>query len=310
MQDWEVMASVNVQQTFRRPWRKSTRRLSSRLLCCSCLSGEENDPLQQQEKRINRAPPQLHMDKLGSGEKEPIQITVEDLGELNTSFSLSEEDPLTYRNNMARSASSVSVCKRALKKKRLKPLVSLPLPLQPEPATTTAVDGEEEENPFLFESGADGPPPSGSLLTPPVINLIPPTPSDVVDDDQFFDNRSEESVRHTCGSDGSCVASDLESYEENIESVEAEKSKEEIESVENKAGVDRAAEPECPTDQFDKEGGAVPLTEGDKGKAKSRFLPSAYQVAPLPEFSQKSESNSDCYSKISMQYTSSLGKYG
>lgn len=285
------MASANAekQRPRRRPWRKSTQRLTRRLFWCSCLQGEENDPLQEQEKKINGGPQHPRLNQWGSGEKDAIQITVEDLGIVNTSFSLFEEDPLTPRNNVARSASTAW----ALKKKRLKPLSSLPAQLQVESAissTSGEDDEEEEEDPLLFGSGTDSTPASGSLLAPPVINLIPPTPSDVVDDDQFFDINSEESAAHTSGSDGSFAAGDQESYEEKMESVEAEGSTEEYKMAENKVSADSAAGPEKGlSDHFGEEREAVPTKEGDKEKTIPKFLRSAYQVAPLPEYPQKCE---------------------
>ncbi len=292
------MASANgeKQRPRRRPPRKSAQRLARGLFCCSCLRGEENDPLQEQERKINGGPQHPHLDQRGSGEREAIQITVEDLGIVNSSFSLFEEDPVTSRNNMARSVSSVSACPRALKKRRLKPLSSLPIQPQAKPAivsTSGEDEEEEEEDPLLFESGTDSTAASGSLLTPPAINLIPPTPSDVADDDQFFDINSEESVAHTSASDGSFAAGDQDSYEEKMESVEAEESTEEITLAERKVSADSAAEPEEGlSDQFGEEREAVPTKEEDKEKT-NRFLRSAYKVAPLPEYPQISESNSD-----------------
>lgn len=301
-------ASAEKQRPRRLPWRKSTQRLSRGLFCCSCLRGEDKDPLQEQEKEINGGPQHPHVDQWGSCEKEAIQITVEDLGIVNTGFSLFEEDPLTPRNSAARSASSVSACSRALKKKRLKPLSSLPIQPRAESAVTSTSgedDEEEEEDPLLLERAIDSAPASGSLLTPPVINLIPPTPSDVVDDDQFFDVNSEESVAHTSGSDGSFAAGDQESYEEKMESTEAEESTEEFTQAENEVSADSAAEPEEGlSDQLGEEREAVPTKEGGKVKTRPRFLRSAYQVAPLPEYPQKSESNSDNISSaISLKFT-------
>ncbi|XP_034465310.1 uncharacterized protein LOC117775875 isoform X1 [Hippoglossus hippoglossus] len=287
------MASANAETLLhrKRPWRERTRRLSCRLFCCSCLPCEERDSLREQEMKINGGPQHPHLDQRGSGEKEAIQITVEDLGIVNTSFSLLDEDPLTSRNSMARSASSVSVCPRALKKKGLKPLSSLPIQLQSEPAvasTSGEDDEEDEEDPLLYDSGTDSTPASGSLLTPPVINLIPPSPSDVVDDDQFFDINSEESVAHTSGCDGSFAAGDQESYEEKMESVEAEEPNEGLPVDENKVGLDNPAEPEeGPSGRFEEEGESVPTKE----ETKTRILRSAYQVAPLPEYPQRRSIN-------------------
>lgn len=252
------------------------------------------DPLQERDKNIYGGPQHPHLDERGPGEMEAIQITVEDLGIVNTSFSLCEEDPLTLRNSMARSASLVSACPRALKKRRLKPLSSLPIQPQAKPAITSNSgedDEEEEEDMLLYESGTNSTAASGSLLAQPFINLIPPTPSDVADDDQFFDINSEESAAHASCSDGGFAAGDQEGCEKKMERVEAEESSEEFTLAETMVSADSAAEPEeGQSDQFGQEREALPTTEGDREKTKPRLLRSAYQVAPLPEYPQKSES--------------------
>lgn len=279
----------------RRSWRKSVQHRARRLFCCSCLPGEEMDPLQQQDRNIHGSPLHPHVDKYGPGEKETIQITVEDLGIVNTSFSMFEEDPPNPRNSMARSASLVSACPKALKKRRLKSLSSLPL--QPQtilgsPITSREDDDEEEEDMLLYESGTNSTQASGSLLAQPVIHLIPPTPSDVAEDDQFFDINSEESVAHMSGSDGGFVAKDGENCEKRTERVEAEESLEEFPQAENMVNVDSAAEPEeGQSDHFAEEKDALPTAEGDKQKTRQRLLRNSYQVAPLPEHPQKSESS-------------------
>ncbi|KAA8583976.1 hypothetical protein FQN60_015184 [Etheostoma spectabile] len=291
------MASANAekQRPCRRPWRKRTQSLTGRLFCCSCWRGEERDTLQEQEKKMSAGPKHSHLDQGESRERKAIQITVEDLGIVNTSFTLFEEDPVTLMNSMVRSASSASACRRALKKQRLKPLSSLPIESQAQAAITSTSgedDEEDEEDPLLFESGTDDTPTCDSLLTPPVINLIPPTPSNVVDDDQFFDRNSEESVAHTSGSDGTFAASDQESYEEKMESVEKEESTEEFTLAENKVSADYTAEPEeDPSDECGEEREAMTAKEGDEEKTKSRFLRCAYQVAPLPKYPQKRNFN-------------------
>lgn len=256
------------------------------------MRGEEKDSLQGQERKINSGPQDPHLDQRGSGEMQAIQITVEDLGIVNSSFSLFEEDLLTPGTGMACSASSVCACTRALKKKRLKPLSSLPIQAKMA-ATCTSVedDEEEEEDTLLFGSGTNSTAASGSLLTQPVINLIPPTPSDVADDDQFFDINSEESVAHTSGSDGSFAAGDEDSYKEKTERVETEESSEEFTVAESKVSADGAATEEGQSDQLGEDKEPMPTEVGDKEKTKPRFLRSIYQVAPLPECSQKSESN-------------------
>lgn len=288
------MANTEKQRPRRRQWGMSAQRFSRRL-CCSCLCGEK-DPLQEQEKKINGGPLHPHLDQRGSGEKEAIQITVEDLGIVNTSFSLFDEDPLTPRNSMARSASSVSACSRALKKKRLKTLSSLPIQPQADSAITFSNgedDEQDEEDPMLFESGTESTAASGSLLTPPVINLIPPTPSDVVDDDQFFDINSEDSVAHTSGSEGSLTTGDQESFEEKMQCVKVEVSQEGCTVDDDKTNADIEAENEEASREEEpgEQRQVAPIKMEDKEKAKPNFLPSAYQVAPLPEYRPKCESD-------------------
>ncbi|KAG7512295.1 spindle pole body component 110-like [Solea senegalensis] len=287
------MEGACAEERQRRPrrWKKSPARLSRGLFCCSCWPCEERDSLQEQEMKINGDPQYPRLDHKGSREKEAIQITVEDLGIVNTSFNLLDEDPLTPENNMGHLASSVSACARALKKKGLKPLSSLPIEPQTRGDITSAsIDGdaEKKEDPLLYESGTDSAPMPGSLLTPPVITLIPPTPSDVAEDDQFFDINSVDSVAHTSGSDGSFAVSDQECYEDKIEGAVAEESDEGLTGTERGDGDDNAAEPEeVLSDGFAEEREAVPTKE----KTKARFLRSAYQVAPLPECPQRRRFN-------------------
>lgn len=284
------MASADAegQLPCRRSWRKSVQCRVRRLFCCSCLPGEEMDPLQEQDRNIP------HVDKRGPEPKETIQITVEDLGIVNTSFSTFEEDPHNPRSSMPRSASLVSACPKALKKRRLKSLSSLPL--QPQTIlgitiTSREDDDEEEEDILLYESGTNSTEASGSLLAQPVINLIPPTPSDVADNDQFFDINSEESVARVSSSDGGFVAKDEENCEKRTERAEAEESLEEFPQAENMVNVDSAAEPgEGQSDHFAEENEALPTAEGDKQKTRPRLLCNS-QVAPLPEHPQKSESS-------------------
>lgn len=252
------------------------------------------DPLQEQRRKVKGGPQPSHVDER-PGENEAIQITVEDLGIVNTGFSLLQEDPVTQRSSITHSASSVSASPRALRKKRMKPLSSLPIQAQAKPFCTISTnrdnDEEEEEDMLLCESGTNSTAASGSLLAQPVINLIPPTPSDVADDDQFFDVNSEEGVTHVSGSDGSFAGG--ESYEDKVEREEAEKLEEEMSLAENKDSVDSAAESvEGQSGQIGEEREALPAEEGDKEKIKPKLLCGAYQVAPFPEYPQKSESES------------------
>ncbi|KAL6101644.1 uncharacterized protein ACO6RY_16843 [Pungitius sinensis] len=278
------------------PWRKRTQRVSRRLLCCSCLSGEERDPLQQQERTINGDSRHPHSDRRGSSERKAIQITVEDLGIVNTSFSLCEEDTSTLSHNgTARSASSVSSCLRALKKKRLRPLFSLPMNIQGKLAiTSTTGEGDEEEeddDPFEFEIGTGVAPAPGSLLSPPAINLIPPTPSDVVDDDQFFNVHMEDIVANDAASGGSFGAGDHESYEESMKGAEAKESTVEFPLAEHTVSADNSAEPEeglrDKSGEEEEEEEAETTKDGDEEKTKPRLLHCVYQVAPLPKYTPK-----------------------
>lgn len=279
------MAKANaVKQRARRcPWRKSPQCFSGRLFCCSCLRGEK-DPLKKQEKKINGAPLHAHSDQRGSGEKETIQITVEDLGIVNTNFSLFDEDSLTPRNSMSRSASSVYACSRALKKKRLKPLSSLSVQPQAEAAVTSSNgEDDEQEDEVLSGSKLD----RENFLTPPVINLIPPTPSDLAEIDKFFEMNSEESVTHTTGIDGSVAACDQD--EDKTKSVETEQPKKVCVLAESTANSE--VEPERGLrDELGEQREAVSIK--NKEKTKGELFRTTFQVAPLPELQEKSESNS------------------
>lgn len=278
------MAKANaVKQRARRcPWRKSPQCFSGRLFCCSCLRGEK-DPLRKQEKKINGAPLHAHSDQRGSGEKETIQITVEDLGIVNTNFSLFDEDSLTPRNSMSRSASSVYACSRALKKKRLKPLSSLSVQPRAKAAVTSS-NGEDDEQEDEVLSGSKLDP--ENFLTPPVINLIPPTPSDFAEIDKFFE-MNEESVTHTTGIDGSVAACDQD--EDKTKSVETEQPKKVCVLAESTANSE--VEPERGLrDELGEQREAVSIK--NKEKTKGELFRSTFQVAPLPELQEKSESNS------------------
>lgn len=259
-----------------------------------------------------------------------------------------EVAPVQMFSTFSPSSNSVSAVRRALKKKRmLKPLSSLPLQLggdqpggdQPggkqtkrrspaseeEPGANQRrnITGEgeqdeameeqekevevaEEEDSILFDTpGGSG---TGSLLTPPVINLIPPTPSDVLDEDQFFDDiiSDEESVAHTSGtgSDGSSNTAghrEEEEEEERMEDLdqepEEEGNKRDAETQERQV-VDGSKGYLGESDQEVLLHAPVPEREGEvrvkaaeeKERPKPSFLRSAYQVDPLPEYPRKSES--------------------
>lgn len=220
-------------------------------------------------------------------EKETIQIIVEDVGIVNTGFSLLDEEP--PRSSVARSASSVSACPQALKKRRLKPLSSLPRDLPLITSGTGDGDEDKEEDMLLKESGStDSTAASGSLLSQPVIHLIPPTPSDVADDGQFFDVNAEEGAERIPSRDGGRAAGDGESCEDG-EKVEAEESREELTPAEiSDDGADELEE--APNDHFGEEGEAPPARMREEERIKPRFSCSPHQVASLPEHPRKSES--------------------
>ncbi|XP_076748102.1 uncharacterized protein LOC101470155 [Maylandia zebra] len=243
----------------------------------------KQDPLRKQEKKINGAPLHAHSDQRGSGEKETIQITVEDLGIVNTNFSLFDEDSLTPRNSMSRSASSVYACSRALKKKRLKPLSSLSVQPQAEAAVTSS-NGEDDEQEDEVLSGSKLDP--ENFLTPPVINLIPPTPSDFAEIDKFFEMNSEESVTHTTGIDGSVAACDQD--EDKTKSVETEQPKKVCVLAESTANSE--VEPERGLrDELGEQREAVSIK--NKEKTKGELFRTTFQVAPLPELQEKRSFN-------------------
>ncbi|KAM3606488.1 uncharacterized protein V6R79_017272 [Siganus canaliculatus] len=278
-----IRANAEKQRPQGRPWRKNT------LFCCACFRGEEKDPLQDRQERINGGPQLLHLDQQGSSEKEAIQITVEDLGIVNAGFSLLEEDPLTLTRSITCSARSESGCQRALKKKRLKTMCSLPTQPQGNPAiacNSGKNDDEEEEeegeDSFMFQSGTNSMAASENLLTQPVINLIPPTPSDVAEDEPSFDVDSEENAAHP--------SDDKESYEENRQRDEVAGSTEEFTLSEESVSADSEEETaEGRSDQREEETESESVKERDEDEARSGFLCGANLVAPVPDYPQTND---------------------
>lgn len=221
-----------------------------------------------------------------SGEKEAIQITVEDLGMDNCSFSLLEEDHLTLRSSAAHSASSMSVSPRPLRKKQLQPLPSLRV--QPQASidittTTGRADEEEQGEIMALEDCTDNAEASGSLLEQPVINLIPPTPAAGADGDQFFDGNLEGSVEPAPESFRSSGGKN--------QNVAVSGSEEENTLAETQTSVDVGAKPGARRNvSFAKERDARTNKEEEKEKAQCGSFHSACQVVPLHQHPQKSES--------------------
>lgn len=245
--------------------RGNTIGVVQRFLCCSCFQTGRNDRLEHdQEKPQN---PKAVVDE------ENVHIVVEDLGIDNPGFSLAEVECCgpPQQINMGRSASSVSVCQRAALKKKLAPLSTLPL-------QSRAIQNNEDDSTvdsLLYGSSSTNV--GDGLLTPPVINLIPPTPSDVIDDDQFFDiNSEEESLQQTSGSEGvdsisSAAMGEQESEDDVDQDVDFE-------------GNLKIKDEEHPQPQ-----------EEEMAKKKSvdkstiHFLRSTFHVPPLPEYPRKSK---------------------
>lgn len=273
------MARAEKQLPLRQSWRKSIRR-SLRRFCCSCLPFDEMDCLQE-----NGMNGEHQRDKQESGEKEAIQIIVEDLGTDNCSFSLLEEDHLTLRSSAAHSASSMSISPRPLRKKQLQ---SLPSPGQPQASidiTTTIgqADEEEQEEMITLQYCTDNTGASGSLLEQPAISLIPPTPVAGADGDRFFDGNLEECAEPTPDSSRSSGGKN-----QNV----AVSGSEELNTLaDTQTGVDIRAKPGVRRNySFAEERDALRNKEEDKEKAQSGFVHSVCQVVPLHQHPQKSES--------------------
>lgn len=285
----------------RRSWIERTTRFARNLFRCSCMEAQERDwdTLCSQDGRDD------NLIACTAEEVESIHIIVEDLGLINPSFILctddiqveEEEDP-TPRCAMARSSSSVSVSQRAAQKRKLAPLSSLPL--QPR-AELGSVNSEEDSLVFGVGASSSVGTSDGGLLTPPVINLIPPTPSDVdtADDDQFFDiNSEEDSVALTSGSEGvdsvsSLPTGKLETDDEKdgrMREQYADEDKPEADDV--KVEDQSLSPPVKETDERDREITSVAAADVGESRAErslQSFLRSTFQVAPLPEYPRKSK---------------------
>ncbi|XP_067277821.1 uncharacterized protein [Pseudorasbora parva] len=237
-----------------------------RFLCCSCFRTVENDCLEYNQEKLQNPKPVL--------DEESVHIVVEDLGIDNPGFSLIEGKRCGPPQQFAigRSASSASVCQRAALKKKLAPLSSLPFQTR----VIQNVEDDSANDSLLYGSGSTnfG---DGGLLTPPVINLIPPTPSDVIDDDQFFDiNSEEESLQQTSGSEGvDSIGSAATGEQESEEDVVSEGNRET--KNEDHPQVEPQEEETTKKNSVD--------------KSIIHFLRSSFQVPPLPEYPRKRSLN-------------------
>ncbi|XP_055018936.1 uncharacterized protein LOC110156877 [Boleophthalmus pectinirostris] len=213
------------------------------------------------EDKINGSPQKLNLD--GPGAMEAEQTATEDIGIVNSAFSLFEEEPLT------RSASSVSQCLRYQQKKKLQPLSSLPTVLQPELAITFISGDDDEEEELLFDDETQA----------PSINLIPATPSDVVEDEQFFDVTLEDVVAEITDNDGK------EDCQEEVKDVEPIEGGTMTQNREN-GGETEECEEEDKVKELDEKKKVVVVTKEEKKKPKPRLLRSGYLMTQLPVFTQ------------------------
>lgn len=244
-----------------------------RFLCCSCFRTVENDCLKYNQEKPQNLKPVV--------DEENVHVVVEDLGIDNPGFSLAEVKRYgpPQQITIGRSASSVSVCQRAALKKKLAPLSSLPF-------QSRVIQNNEDDSAIdylLYGSGSINVE-DGGLLTPPVINLIPPTPSDVIEDDQFFDiNSEEESLQQTSGSEGvDSIGSAATGEQESEEDVDQD--------------VEFEGNPETKTQEHPQvEPQEEDMTKKNSmDKAKIHFLRSSFQVPPLPEYPRKSKRRQQC----------------
>lgn len=222
-------------------------------------------------------------DKQELEEKRAIQITVEDLGTDNCSFSLLKEDHLTLKSSAAHLASSMSVSPRPLRKKQLQPLPSLRVQLQASIDITTTIgqaDEEEQEEMVALEHCTNKTGASGSLVEQPVFNLISPISAAGADGDHFFDGDLERIVEpapETSKSSGG-----------NNQNVAGNWSEKKNTLAETQPNVDPGTEPGAGRNA--EERASLTNKEEDKENAQSGFLHRACQVVPLRQHPQKSES--------------------
>lgn len=260
-------------------WPRRKRVFPNRMFLCSCLCGEKESS-QEQEEKMNGG---LDLDKMGSGEKNALRITGEDLGIVNGSFSLWDEDPVTPENIAASSFGSETTWER----KQLQDLSSLAVQPQVQLTTTQSVKkgGEGEEEVQLFESGTVDAPGSGILLTTPVIHLIPPTPCNITVGNQFFDGNLEESMTHACGNE--CLAPGDE--EKRIVTIAEEPSAGCTPAEVITAEVESESKHKGRSEELGEQNEAEALKKWDKDKFKPKFSWSSDQGVPLPFRTKKSE---------------------
>ncbi|XP_028845616.1 uncharacterized protein LOC114796001 [Denticeps clupeoides] len=150
---------------------------------------------------------------------------------------------------------------------------------------TRSVEDDSPTGSQWIDSSSDG-----INLTPPVINLIPPTPSDIIDDDQFFDtNSEEENVEQMSGSEG---VDSMDSFTPADQCSEEDKEEDNAKTICNgsdgqmdNGGIDLQI--------YSAEGADAGLvTVSTEEQSKPSFSRGSYRVAPLPEYPRKRSFNS------------------
>lgn len=213
-------------------------------------------------------------DKQESGEKEALHFTADDLGTVNCSFSLQEEDYLNPRSGEGRSAGSMSVSPRPLRKKQPQPFLVQPQANVDITDATGETDEEKRKKTMVYECCTDDATASRRLLEQPFIHLIPPTPAAVAEEDKFFEGNDVDPAPESFKSSGGktlSVALEGGTMGENI-----------------LAEAAIGAEPGERRNVEKKE--TLTNKEEDKEKAKSGLLRNACQVVPLHQHPLRSES--------------------
>ncbi|XP_078413656.1 uncharacterized protein LOC144689991 [Cetorhinus maximus] len=191
--------------------RNRSHSLVRRIFCCGC-QGFWRKRVASATLRLQR-----QLRRLAGGSQDELGVPCQ---EDTASLHLSQEPTAAGCGRQCRSkghtadgkrcvrssSSSVSTVRRLKQKRKLTPLSSLPL--QKYVNKSYAYSNSDEAERYSGISPEE-------LLTPPVINLIPPTPSNVIDDEQFFEINLEDdnandnecaggSGRPKAGDAGSC----------------------------------------------------------------------------------------------------------
>lgn len=220
----------------------------------------------------------LDRDQRGSGEKNVVRITAEDLGMVNGGFNMADEDPLTPMSSEARSEMTQKI-------KRVEAPSLLSVQPQVQLVTTHTIKEEEKDLQLLSDEGSDNIPGSGVLLMTPEINLIPPTPSNVNDGNQFFCSNSGEIVTHACG-EGRPAAGDEEEKIKNAEESSTGCAPAEVLTAEAEGEPEHV---DGRSRELAEQNETEPLEKWDKEKFKHKVSWRSRQMAPVCFGKKKSE---------------------